>query len=97
MAQHAEKFLDKLFVYGSLNNSHHIQLLTGRSLPIEEAVLYGYRRFQPKSGYPFVLATHRDLIRSLGKNGYTVYTEQAAEGNRPDLVRQWLNRGLSLK
>jgi hypothetical protein len=46
------------------------------------------------SGYPIVLATHRDLIRSLRKNGYTVYTEQVAEGNRPELVRQWLNRGI---
>ena len=49
------KTLDKLFVYGSLSNPHYRQLLIGRSVPVEDAVLYGYRRINPKSGYPFAI------------------------------------------
>ena len=45
--------LDKLFVYGSLDNPYHVQLLIGRKLPTQKAILYGYRRIHPKSGYPF--------------------------------------------
>ncbi len=52
----ASKPLDNLFVYGTLNNPYHIQLLTGRSLKTEDAVLYEYRRIHPKSGYPFAIA-----------------------------------------
>ncbi len=45
--------MKNLFVYGSLNNSYHLQLITGRSLPIHPAILYEHRRIHPKSGYPF--------------------------------------------
>lgn len=44
------------------------------------------------SGCSLVLATHRDLSRVLRKYGYRVYTEQIGEGNRPQLVRELLNR-----
>lgn len=53
--QHTDITLDKLFVYGTLADSHNVQLLAGRTLPAENAVLYGYRRIHPKSGYPFAL------------------------------------------
>lgn len=47
---------DKLFVYGSLNDDYHLQLITGRIFTSEKAVLHNYRRIHPKSGYPFALA-----------------------------------------
>ena len=46
---------DKLFVYGSLSHSHYRHLLIGRNVPVEDAVLYGHRRINPKSGYPFAI------------------------------------------
>lgn len=53
--QHTSITLDKLFVYGTLADSHNLQLLAGQTLPYKDAVLYGYRRIHPKSGYPFAV------------------------------------------
>ncbi len=51
----SRRTLNKLFVYGTLQYSHNFQLLTGRTLPGEDAVLYSHRSIHPKSGYPFAL------------------------------------------
>jgi gamma-glutamylcyclotransferase (GGCT)/AIG2-like uncharacterized protein YtfP len=47
--------IDKLFVYGSLNNAYNLRLVTGHDLVMAEATLYNYRRIHPESGYPFAL------------------------------------------
>lgn len=44
------------------------------------------------TGLPLVLATHRNLERSLRRHGYTVVTEQIGNGNTPELVQELLNR-----
>ena len=46
---------DKLFVYGSLNNDYHFQLLTGHKLSTKEAILLNHKRIRPKGGFPFAL------------------------------------------
>lgn len=47
--------IDKLFVYGTLNNDYHLQLLTGKLLPYEEGVLLNHRRIQPKNSFAFAV------------------------------------------
>jgi gamma-glutamylcyclotransferase (GGCT)/AIG2-like uncharacterized protein YtfP len=49
------KVIDKLFVYGTLNNAYNRKLVTGRSFDTKEATLYNYRRIYPESGYPFAV------------------------------------------
>ncbi len=51
----AKETIDKLFVYGSLNNDYHFQLLTGRTLPSETAVLLNHRKISPANGFPFAI------------------------------------------
>lgn len=49
------KKIDKLFVYGSLNNNYHLQLLTGKEFSSENAVLLNHRRIHPHNSFPFAL------------------------------------------
>ncbi len=51
----SEPAIDKLFVYGTLNNDYHLQLLTGKLLPYEEGVLLNHRRIQPKNSFAFAV------------------------------------------
>jgi gamma-glutamylcyclotransferase (GGCT)/AIG2-like uncharacterized protein YtfP len=53
--QTEQNAIDRLFVYGSLNNAYHLRLITGRNLTTETATLYDHRRIHPESGYPFAL------------------------------------------
>ncbi|QDT02424.1 hypothetical protein K227x_08000 [Rubripirellula lacrimiformis] len=43
------------------------------------------------TGMPLVLATHRDLSRSLARQGYQVHTESIGDGNDVRLIQQILN------
>jgi len=49
------KTIDKLFVYGTLNNAYNLKLVSGQNFDTEEATLYNYRRIHPESGYPFAV------------------------------------------
>lgn len=44
------------------------------------------------TGLPLVLATHRDLTRSLRRFGYQVHTECIGQGNNARLLAEVLNR-----
>ncbi|QDT08716.1 hypothetical protein [Planctomycetes bacterium K23_9] len=44
------------------------------------------------SGLPLVLATHRDLSRSLRRFGYSVDTQSIGAANTPELICKLLNR-----
>jgi|GEM_PF-269816 len=54
--------VDKLFVYGSLNNDYHFQLLTGRILPSEMALLLNHRKISPANGFPFAISWQGSTI-----------------------------------
>ncbi len=47
--------IDKLFVYGSLNNDYYLQLLTGVTLPNDTGLLLNHRRIQPENSFSFAL------------------------------------------
>jgi hypothetical protein len=66
----------------------------GTTLLIDEAqrLPRAVRRMVFETGLPLVLATHRDLHRSLRRYGYEVVTEQIGEGNTPELLCCLLNR-----
>ena len=66
----------------------------GNPLLIDEAqrLPRAARRRVLESGLPLVLATHRDLSRSLGQFGYRIRTELIGEGNTPELICRLLNR-----
>ena len=51
----ASPVMDKLFVYGTLNDPYVRRLVTGETLPVKDAILYNYRRVHPKSGYPIAV------------------------------------------
>jgi gamma-glutamylcyclotransferase (GGCT)/AIG2-like uncharacterized protein YtfP len=44
-----------LFVYGTLMNDGVLRSLTGRSFPKHEAELFGFERFTPDNGYPYIV------------------------------------------
>ena len=74
MTSHSKKkseSIDKLFVYGSLNNAYNLRLVTGHDLAMEEATLYNYRRIHPKSGYPFALHWKGSKIEGRVIHGVT--------------------------
>jgi len=66
----------------------------GRPLLIDEAqrLPKRVRKQVFATGLPLVLATHRDLARSLRRFGYTVTTQQIGNDNTPDLICELLNR-----
>jgi gamma-glutamylcyclotransferase (GGCT)/AIG2-like uncharacterized protein YtfP len=51
----AELEVDRLFVYGTLNNPHYLKLIAGQQLLTQKGTLHNHRRIHPKSGYPFAL------------------------------------------
>lgn len=50
------ELITKLFVYGSLNDEKNFQMLTGRVLRSETAILWDYRKINPKHGFPFAMS-----------------------------------------
>lgn len=50
-----DESIDKLFVYGSLNNDYHLQLLTGQLLPYKEGILLDHRRIHPENSFAFAV------------------------------------------
>ena len=65
-----EKF--DLFVYGTLMNNHHVQLLLNRKVEIVPAVLYNYMRITPNGGFFFVVKqngakTSGHILKDLSK------------------------------
>ncbi|MGB7345964.1 MAG: hypothetical protein WBD20_17230 [Pirellulaceae bacterium] len=66
----------------------------GRPILIDEAQRLP-RRVRKQvfaTGLPLVLATHRDLSRSLRRFGYTVQTQRIGTNNTPELICRLLNR-----
>ncbi len=47
--------IDKVFVYGSLNNDYYLELLTGTKLLSEKGLLLNHRRVQPENSFTFAL------------------------------------------
>jgi len=47
--------IDRVFVYGSLNDDQQFKLITGTLLPAEPANLPNYRRVQPRQGFSFAI------------------------------------------
>ena len=80
-----EKIVDILFVYGSLNNDHHFQLITGRILDSEQAILLNHRKIIPKRGFPFVVPwdgskVEGRLFYNISKEILTKLDDYEAEG-----------------
>ena len=67
---------------------HGVPLLIDEAQRLSRSV----RRRIFSTGVPLILATHRDLNRSLQRHGYVVSTQRIGEGNVPELVHQLLNR-----
>lgn len=65
-----EKF--DLFVYGTLLNDHHVELLLHRKVETVPAVLYHYMRIVPKGGFAFLVKrndakTNGRILKDLAK------------------------------
>ncbi|RPH95410.1 MAG: gamma-glutamylcyclotransferase, partial [Calditrichaeota bacterium] len=104
-----EETIDKLFVYGSLNNDEHLRLLTGKTLPSQEGILLDHRRFAPKTSFPFVVFWHGfsvrgrlllsvtpDIIAKLDEyeNEGDLYLRRSAQVQvGSTLYRAWVYRG----
>jgi len=54
-----------LFVYGTLMNESVLYSLTGRSFARYEAELFGFARFAPENGYPYIVPKPRARVRGI--------------------------------
>jgi len=67
------KAIDKVFVYGSLNNDYHLELLTGTQLPYKNGILLNHRRIHPEKSFAFALPWRGYTIK--GRMLYNVTPE----------------------
>lgn len=89
----ASKLPDSVYVYLP-EDTPCPPIAEGHPLLIDEAqrLPWAARRLIFAAGIPLVLATHRDMSRSLRRHGYEVSNEQIGDGNTPELVFRLLNR-----
>lgn len=62
-----------LFVYGTMMNDHHVQLLLNRKVESEPATLYNYMRVVPPGAFYFIVrqygsVTYGRLLKNLAKD-----------------------------
>jgi gamma-glutamylcyclotransferase (GGCT)/AIG2-like uncharacterized protein YtfP len=63
--------LDRLFVYGSLNEEHNLRLIIGQKLPAQKATLLNHRKIMPKGGFAFAVPWRGNKIDGHLLSGVT--------------------------
>ncbi len=63
--------MDKLFVYGSLNNDQYFHILTGRTFSAQPAELLDHRRVQRRNSFAFALPWNGSRISGKLLSGVT--------------------------